>query len=434
WRKGSDYVGWAPLPPEARFDQRTGIRNWSDNYYDVGPDQYCFVASREFGAPRVEQTLLPPERNITIINQTTNVTNITYKNTTIVNEGPNYEEVRSVSREPMQRYRLERNTDINVAAGEPRPEVRGETVVIAAPVIGISAGGERPASVKQTIAAAAVELGWGAVANQEEAKTARAKMKAEATPPPNAPSKKFVRAERTMRESTAAQTPESSAPPSRPATATATATASATATATASASVTPVATAPKPSMTPRGHPSVPPSATPSASAASVLSPATSPTASQRRGRLIVPNGLRSPRPLPSVTPSPQSNASAIPQGSVTATETPVADKVPSSPTMIPPRGSPIAPAVSASQGPMKSGQFKSQAKRFDPGKVQPMPSESPSPRETSTPAQKSSPGATTTPEEKLTKQEKKEQRREERREMRHERKAGNQSPSPTATP
>src|SRR2546423_15589444 len=138
WRKSSDYVGWAALPPEARFDQRTGIHTWSDNYYDVGPDQYCFVASREFGAQRVEQTLLPPERNVMIINQTTNVTNITYNNTTIVNEGPNYEELRSISREPVRRYRLERNVNVDLAAA-PRPEMRGETVVIAAPVIEQSA-------------------------------------------------------------------------------------------------------------------------------------------------------------------------------------------------------------------------------------------------------------------------------------------------------
>src|SRR2546430_3510491 len=92
WRKGNDYVGWAPLPPEARFDQHTGIHNWSDNYYDIGPDQYCFVATREFGAQRAESTILPPERNVAIVNQTTNVTNITYNNTTIVNEGPNYDE------------------------------------------------------------------------------------------------------------------------------------------------------------------------------------------------------------------------------------------------------------------------------------------------------------------------------------------------------
>src|SRR6266404_4671757 len=135
WRKGNDYVGWAPLPPEARFDQTTGIHNWSDNYYDIGPDQYCFVASREFGAPRVQQTLLPPERSVTIINQTTNVTNITYSNTTIVNEGPNYDEMRSISREPVQRYRLERNANFDPSSEPPRADVRGETIVIAAPVI-----------------------------------------------------------------------------------------------------------------------------------------------------------------------------------------------------------------------------------------------------------------------------------------------------------
>lgn len=37
WRRGNDYVGWAPLPPEAQFHRRIGIRNWADNYYDIGP-------------------------------------------------------------------------------------------------------------------------------------------------------------------------------------------------------------------------------------------------------------------------------------------------------------------------------------------------------------------------------------------------------------
>src|SRR5438105_2197892 len=153
WRKSNDYVGWAPLPPEARFDQRTGIHNWSDNYYDIGPDQYCFVVTRDFGAQPAESTILPPERSVTIVNQTTNVTNITYNNTTIVNEGPSYEELRSVSRAPVQRFRLERNVNVDVSGEPPRSEVRGETVVIAAPVFSEPVASERPATVKQTIAA-----------------------------------------------------------------------------------------------------------------------------------------------------------------------------------------------------------------------------------------------------------------------------------------
>src|SRR5438128_10842122 len=175
WRKSNDYVGWAPLPPEARFDRGTGIHNWSDSYYDVGPDQYCFVETKQFGAPRLESSVIPSERNVTIVNQTTNVTNITYNNTTIVNEGPSYDEVRVQSREPVQRYRLERNVNVDVSV-EPRSVVRGETIVVAAPVIAEPVANERPPTVKQTIAAAAVDLGWGAIANQEEAKKTRQKM------------------------------------------------------------------------------------------------------------------------------------------------------------------------------------------------------------------------------------------------------------------
>jgi hypothetical protein len=100
WRKSDDYVGWAPLPPEARFDRRTGIHNWSDNYYDIGPEQYCFVETKQFGAPRIQSSVLPTERNVTIVNQTTNVTNITYNNRTVVNQGPSYDELRTRTAQP----------------------------------------------------------------------------------------------------------------------------------------------------------------------------------------------------------------------------------------------------------------------------------------------------------------------------------------------
>jgi hypothetical protein len=380
WRTSSDYVGWAPLPPEARFDQRTGIRNWSDSYYDVGPDQYCFVASREFGATRVQQTLLPPERNITIINQTTNVTNITYNNTTIVNEGPSYDELRAISREPVQRFRLERNANVDVSAEPPRSQVRGDTVVIAAPVIAAPAANERPTTVKQTVTAAAVDLGWAAIANQDEARKTRQKMKSEATPPPNAPSKKFNKGmvstnlsspvaggggTSTMPVPSAAMSPVQAPPMATP--------------------------TPKPAMTPRAM------ATPTPIPASA-----SPTASQRRGRLLLPTG----------TPTP--NATAV------ATTTPTPFKRPTAveePTAIPP-----ASAGSASQQRMR-GKPKSQGQNFGPPNPQPMPS---APSATSTPLNSSA--------ENVTKQEKKEQKREERKALKREREQGLESASPAPSP
>jgi hypothetical protein len=400
WRKSSDYVGWAPLPPEARFDQRAGIHNWSDNYYDVGPDQYCFVASREFGAPRIAQTLLPPERSVTIVNQTTNVTNITYNNTTIVNEGPNYDEMRSISREPVQRYRLERNVNVDLSVGASRPEVRGETVVVATPVITAPVANERPLTVKQTIATAAVDLGWAAIANEDEAKKTRQKMKSEAAPPANAPSKKFVKAE------TATSTAETSASTSTSATSTAAPTAAATATAAAT-------------MTPHRAMSVAPTA--SAPSTPTSSPAVSPAASQRHGRLLVPSATPAPRTPPSA-PRP------------TAANSPVAsDTVPSTKITPPPEGSPLVPAGSP-QAETKQGKFKPQAQQFQPRKVEPMPSASTSAGATSTSSTNAAVNPSTTPGEKLTKQEKKEQKREEKQELKRERKEGNAPASPSATP
>ena len=83
WRTGDNNVGWAPLPPEARFDRGTGIKKWADSYYDISADEYVFIPNEDIGADRIESAVIPVERNVTIVNQTINVTNITYNNTTI---------------------------------------------------------------------------------------------------------------------------------------------------------------------------------------------------------------------------------------------------------------------------------------------------------------------------------------------------------------
>ena len=386
WRKSNDYVGWAPLPPEAQFDQHTGIHNWSDSYYDIGPDQYCFVPTREFGAQRIESTLVPPERNVTIVNQTTNVTNITYNNTTVVNEGPNYEELRTQSREPLQRFRLERNVNVDVAVEPPRPVVQGETVIVAAPVIAAPVASERPPTVKQTIAQAAVDLGWAAIADHEAAKKAREKIKSEATPPSNAPPKKFVKAAMT---STSPQTVES------PATST-------------SVSSTPV---PSATMSATQAPSASATSTPVSSAAPLS------TASQRRGRLLVPSATPVRQMTPSATPKPAASSSPTPTDTISSTQIPA------------PLASPTSTGAAMQEG-SPQGKFKSQAQKFQPRKIEPIDSVSASPTVTST----SSPNAASTPlsspGEKLTKQEK----REEKKELKRERRQGFETVPPSATP
>jgi len=396
WRKSNDYVGWAPLPPEARFDQRTGIHNWSDNYYDIGPDQYCFVATREFGAQRAESTILPPERNVAIVNQTTNVTNITYNNTTIVNEGPNYDEVRAQSREPMQRFRLERNASVDVNVEAPRPLVQGETVIVAAPVISAPQASERPRAVKQNITQVTVDLGWAAIGDHDAAKKTRDKMKAEATPPSNAPPKKFVKAAATTTTaSQGAETPASST--SVTATPLPSATISATPVPTAAATSTP-----ETKMTPRRVIPSEPSPTPAATSTPVSSASPLPTPA--------------PRTMPSATP--KSAASASPAASDTVSS-----------GAIPALSASLSPTTGASQTEATRGKFKSQAQKFNPPKIEPM--SSPSPSVTSIPMPNAASVPSISPGGKLTKQDKKELKRE-RKEAAQQGETA--SPLPSATP
>src|SRR4051812_40322301 len=130
WRTSKDYVGWAPLPPEARFDRRSGIHNWADSYYDIGPDQYSFVAANDFGAEHVRRSVVPAERNINIVIETKNVTRITFSNSTIMNEGPSYDELRSRGQQPIERYRLRRERNTEVTA-----RISGTDLEVSVPVL-----------------------------------------------------------------------------------------------------------------------------------------------------------------------------------------------------------------------------------------------------------------------------------------------------------
>src|SRR5256885_7164424 len=256
WRSSKDYVGWAPLPPEERFDRRSGIHNWADSYYDIGPDQYSFVSCNDFGAEHVRRAVVPQERNVTIVVETTNVTRITFSNTMIVNEGPSYDELRSRGPRPIERYRLrrERNTEATV-------RISGNELEVSVPILSEVRNIFRPRRVKERVTDVNVDNGWTSVSDRSAAERARTKIRAEATPPPNAPPKKFVPPAETAPTAAASGTPVATAAPTTSAAASPTATAAAAPSATParSATATPAATAatsasPTPSASPRTRP------------------------------------------------------------------------------------------------------------------------------------------------------------------------------------
>jgi len=422
WRKSDEYVGWAPLPPEARFDRRRGIHNWADNYYDIGPDQYRFVATREFGNREIQRNVVPRERNVTIINQTTNVTNITYNNTTVVNQGPNYDELRTRSQQPIERLRLERDVNVNLNVEVGRPVVRGQVIAIPAPVIAIGRPAQRPRTVKAAIAQTVVEHGWEDIGDRQAAEQARTKMKSESTPPPDAPSKKFVKS-----SSESAPAAETNAAP--PASASPSAAATATVAPAESASVTPLPRATVPARlaeTPGS--AMTPTATPATTATSrATSPPTpSPIASPARGRANTPAQRATPSSLASTSSvSPMASPASSPSPTSTVSSMPplqprVKHAVPAEQTVAPRAIPTPSPSASAPQEERLGEQkrlrgVESQAQKFHPRQTVPMTSPTSTPPATSSP----SPGASApsvSPAERLTQEEKKKQKRGRREE------------------
>jgi hypothetical protein len=197
WRRSPRHVGWAPLPPEARFREATTISSWVDGYYDIGPGYYNFVEVRQFGAPRLREVVLPARENVTIVNETRNITNITYVNNVVHNGGPEYDVITKESAQPIRRLKLERQTDFQgggaTRADALRPRVEGDVLRVMAPSIE-AAPNAAPKRVARKIETAEVNRGWKDVGEKGQADQLRARLKAEAKPPAGLPAKpKFER-------------------------------------------------------------------------------------------------------------------------------------------------------------------------------------------------------------------------------------------------
>jgi hypothetical protein len=199
WRTGGDAIGWAPLPPtRERIYEGRAITGHVDVEFDIGPLYYNFVDVRYIGEPVLRDRIYPVTQNITVINNTVNVTNITYRNSVVYNHGPDIERLNQYSVRPIQRLKLERTTNVNVTNGVRGSEVtkvQGGTLMVAAPVkIQKPAKNVAPKNVKTKIAQAKIEHGWSGVSDPKVKSELVQKMKTEDSknipPPSTAPAQK----------------------------------------------------------------------------------------------------------------------------------------------------------------------------------------------------------------------------------------------------
>jgi hypothetical protein len=193
WRTGGDHIGWAPLPPSrggVRY-QDHGITGQVDIDFDIGPTYYNFVEVRYIGEPVLRQHLIEPSQNVTYINETVNVTNITYKDKVVYNYGPDVNVVNTRSTRQIQRLRLERqeNADLSAAAKSGalfKPE--GDRLIVSAPTrITRSTRQTAPPTVKTKVTQAKIDRGWSGVGDakaQEEFKQRIKNQDRNKIPPP----------------------------------------------------------------------------------------------------------------------------------------------------------------------------------------------------------------------------------------------------------
>ena len=192
WRTGGDYVGWAPLPPRGAGVVYEGrpIGPQVDIEYDIGPEFYNFCQVRYIGEPVLRNYIAPRVQNVTYINNTVNVTNITVRNNVVYNYGPNYEVLSAQSARPIQRLKIERQSATNLSAAAKSgtlTKVQGNKLVVAAPQkLAKAPPAARPPTVKTKVAQPKLNRGWTGVPNEAQLKQ---KMKTENPkniPPPTA--------------------------------------------------------------------------------------------------------------------------------------------------------------------------------------------------------------------------------------------------------
>jgi hypothetical protein len=179
WRYGGGYAGWAPLPPATLvgvdfaspgLDIGIGFHFGSDcdERYGIGAGCYHFLPESYIGERSYRNYYLDRSRNYTVINRTTNITNVTYNNTTVNNNygggagafgrvhanGPSLTEINGHARTPVQQVQL-------ANSGQPgRSTIEGGRLNVYAPRVNPSTVRQaRPTAVAQTLSHVQVNRG-----------------------------------------------------------------------------------------------------------------------------------------------------------------------------------------------------------------------------------------------------------------------------------
>lgn len=125
WHHGTDWVGWAPLPPTAGWRPHAGIS--IDIHLD--PGWFSFVHPRYLLEPHVYRHAAPVRQNVQLVQVTRNVTNYTIVNNRIVNYSIRVNDIERATRRPVRRLHVVETDSVRIGGGGRLREREGQVAL-----------------------------------------------------------------------------------------------------------------------------------------------------------------------------------------------------------------------------------------------------------------------------------------------------------------
>jgi hypothetical protein len=185
WRQTGHHIGWAPLPPDACWSPRVGFSTWTDAHFGIGPGFYNFVPVNAFCRPAaMTQFVLPRTQNVTVFNQSVNVTQIRHQQNVVNNifvGGPDVGQIERYAGAQVPRYHLRRDADTfrrDWLDGSPgiTPNLSSisrldrNQLVVAAPAIDSDRPPILPHRVRESVGRPEIDRGWRMVGSDATAR------------------------------------------------------------------------------------------------------------------------------------------------------------------------------------------------------------------------------------------------------------------------
>jgi hypothetical protein len=124
-RSGSDYIGWAPLPPAGKGVAELDVSKLQSR--DILPAAYSFVVPKDFLHPKLVDHLEPDTRNVTLLDLTQDTTRYEVVDERLINRSIALEQIEAAQGGPAGHF-------VVVESDRPRPaEIQGKDVNVYRP-------------------------------------------------------------------------------------------------------------------------------------------------------------------------------------------------------------------------------------------------------------------------------------------------------------